>query len=340
MPTQAPSQATPAAQPPWLSVVVATRNRASLLAVTLQGIQKQSFQDYEVIVVDDGSSDATRSQYPALSQLLGARFRFVLLGQPDQPGHGPSTARNFGIHQAQGQVVSFCDDDDHWFDPNHLAMMSSAFSAMPQLGIYIANQRAVLASGEVKSADWLPQLCARVKPRQRHHEFGYLVTVADLCNSGGFAHLNTLALQRSIVTQICGFWERVSYEEDRDFFWRAVDCTPHIFFNPTVVAQHNIPEAQKQANQSTAHSWAERWMLATLVSQHISANVNSAAVAQVATSYEGDLNRKLASHFADINRFTTALQFGKRALATRFSYKWAAYLLYLKYKTYLVRHAT
>jgi len=340
MPTDDPSLSAPVAQPPWLSVVVATRNRARLLAVALQGIQKQTFQEFEVIVVDDGSSDTTRTQYTALSQQLGSRFRFVLLGQPDQPGHGPSAARNFGIHQAQGQIVCFCDDDDHWFDPNHLAMVFSAFSATPQLGMYIANQRAVLANGTVKSADWLPQLCERVKLRQRQHEFGYLVTVDDLCNSGGFAHLNTLALQRSIVTQIGGFWERVSYEEDRDFFWRAVDCCQNIFFNPTVVAQHNIPDAKKQANQSTAHSWAERWMLATLVSQHISANVNGAAIAKVATSYEGDLNRKLASHFADTKQFTTALQFGKRALATRFSYKWAAYLLYLKYKTYLAGQPT
>ena len=125
MPTATPSPATPAAQPPWLSVVVATRNRPGLLALALQGIQNQTFQDYEVIVVDDGSSDATRAQYPALGQLLGARFRFVLLGQPAQPGHGPSVARNFGIHQAQGQVISFCDDDDHWCDPAHLAMSAA-----------------------------------------------------------------------------------------------------------------------------------------------------------------------------------------------------------------------
>ena len=80
-------------------------------------------------------------------------------------------------------------------------------------------------------------------------------------------------------------------------------------------------------------------MLAALVSQHISTSVSSLFIAKLAASYEGDLNRKLAAQFGDSNKYSLALQFGKRALATRFSYKWAGYLLYLKFKTYLVRFA-
>lgn len=329
-----------ASQSPWLSVVVATRNRANLLETALLGIQKQTFQNYEVIVVDDGSSESTRAQYPALCQRLDSRFRFETLGQPGQIGHGPSVTRNFGINKAQGQVISFCDDDDYWVDSDHLAMMFSAFTDTPQLNMYIGNQRAVFASGEVKSADWLPQLSELVKARQPQHVHGYAVSECDLCLSGGFAHLNILALQRSVVDQINGFWEKISYEEDRDFFWRAVDCCQHIFFNPVVVAQHNIPDAQKHVNQSTAHSWVERWMMAALVSQHISISVNNPLIANLAASYEGDLNRKLAVQFCESNKVSLALQFGKRALAARFSYKWAGYLLYLKFKTYLVRFAS
>jgi len=290
-------------------------------------------------VVDDGSSDATRAQYPALCQQLGPRFKFEILGTAGQIGHGPSVARNFGISLAKGQVISFCDDDDHWFDPNHLAMMFSAFNDTPQLDMYIANQRAVLASGEVKAAQWLPTLSASVQARQPQHVHGYAVSQSDLCLCGGFAHLNILAVKRSVVDQIQGFWEKVGYEEDRDFFWRAVDRCQLIFFNPIVVAQHNIPDAQKQINQSTAHSWVERWMLAALVSQHICTQVESAPIAKVAASYEGDLNRKLASQFASNCKFPLALQFGKRALAARFSYKWASYLLYLQFKTFLTRRA-
>ena len=320
-------------QIPWLSVVVATRNRASLLETALKGIQNQTFQNYEVIVVDDSSSEATRAQYPALSHMLGNRFKFELFGATDQPGHGPSVARNFGVNLTQGQVISFCDDDDYWFHSAHLAMMFSVFSAMPELDMYIANQRAVFTNGIIQSADWLPLLCDRVKSRQYQHEYGYIISVDDLCSSGGFAHINTLAVKRSIVEQIQGFWERVGYEEDRDFFWRAADGCQRIFFNPTVVAQHNIPDAKKQDNQSTVHSWAERWMLATLVSQHISANVNSALIANLAVSYEGDLYRKLAIQFAASGQTTLAWQFGKRALAARFSFKWAGYLFYVKFKT-------
>ena len=78
-------------------------------------------------------------------------------------------------------------------------------------------------------------------------------------------------------------------------------------------------------------------MLATLLSQHISVNVNDALIAKLVVRYEGDLNRRLTLEFASQRRLTLALQFGKRALATRFSWKWAGYLLYLKAKTWLAR---
>jgi len=327
-------------QKPWLSVIVATRNRVSLLETALKGIQSQTFQNYEVIVVDDGSSEATRSQYPALSHLLGERFKFELLGWSDQPGYGPSVARNFGINLSQGQVICFCDDDDYWFNFAHLAMMFSVFSSMPELDMYIANQRAVCADGVIQRADWLPLLCKRLKSRQCQHEYGYVVSVEDLSCSGGFAHVNILAVRRDVVEQIQGFWERIGYEEDRDFFWRAVDCCQHIFFNPAVVAQHNIPDAKKQDNQSTARSWMERWMLSTLVSQHISASVRNVLIATLAVSYEGDINRKLSTQFIASGQTALAWQFGKRALATRWSFKWAGYLLYLKFQTYLVKVPT
>jgi glycosyltransferase involved in cell wall biosynthesis len=267
-----------------------------------------------------------------LWQKLDSRFKLSFLGASGQKGHGPSVARNHGLALVCGQVVAFCDDDDYWFEPAHISMMFGVFSNLPDTDMYIANQRAVLSTGEVKSADWLPQLCALVQPRVRQNSHGHLVTVADLCQSGGFAHLNTLAVRKPVIDQVHGFWEKVSYEEDRDFFWRAADCCKQIFFNPTVVAQHNIPDPKKQSNQSTTHSWIERWMLATLVSQHISVNVKNALIAQAAVNYEGDLNRKLATQFATSGRFALAWAFGKRALATRFSFKWLGYLALLRLK--------
>jgi len=86
-----------------LSVVIPTYNKASYLAMTLASFQSQTLDDFEVVVIDDGSTDCTRE---------------LLAGWPDprvrvlcQPNAGRSAARNRGVAAALGQWVVFCDDD-------------------------------------------------------------------------------------------------------------------------------------------------------------------------------------------------------------------------------------
>ena len=88
------------------SVVIPTFNRVSLLQRTLASVEAQSFTDFEIIVVDDGSTDGTRdwlaSQRPLLRVL-------------EQANRGPGAARNLGAREARGDYVAFLDSDDLWF---------------------------------------------------------------------------------------------------------------------------------------------------------------------------------------------------------------------------------
>jgi cellulose synthase/poly-beta-1,6-N-acetylglucosamine synthase-like glycosyltransferase len=311
--------------PALISIVIPSRNRASLLARALAGIQAQTCSDYEVIVVDDGSDEATRTAYQHIWSSLDARFRLALLGQPGQPGLGPSVTRNHGIALSKGEWLAFCDDDDFWCDADHLADVLAAFAALPTLDVYMANQRAVQVDGGSRS-DWLPQLTQHVAAQPRCIGGAVQVSVEELCRSGGFGHLNMLSLRKSLVTRIHGFWERVSYEEDRDFFWRAVDGARQIVFNPRVVAQHNVPDPQLRANASTAHSRQERGLLAALVCQHIATSVRHPAIAALAMGYSGDLLRHLSMGLKEAGQRHAALYFARQALAARYSFKWAAYV--------------
>src|SRR5947207_15248632 len=88
------------------SVVIPTYNRIKLLACTLNSVWSQSFSDFEVIVVDDGSADGT------------LEFLASLKGQADvlmQPHRGPGAARNLGASHARGKYLAFLDSDDLWF---------------------------------------------------------------------------------------------------------------------------------------------------------------------------------------------------------------------------------
>lgn len=88
------------------SVIIPTFNRAALLARTLDSVWAQRFTDFEVIVVDDGSTDGTLE----FLKSLGQRVRVL-----QQGNRGPGAARNLGVKAAQGNYIAFLDSDDVWF---------------------------------------------------------------------------------------------------------------------------------------------------------------------------------------------------------------------------------
>jgi glycosyltransferase involved in cell wall biosynthesis len=88
------------------SVVIPTYNRANLLLRAIASVRRQQFTDYEIIVVDDGSQDATRE----CLQNLRPQIRYLCQGN-----RGPGAARNAGIREARGDYVAFLDSDDLWF---------------------------------------------------------------------------------------------------------------------------------------------------------------------------------------------------------------------------------
>jgi len=291
----------------------------------LAHIVSQTFDAIEVIVVDDCSDVATRLAYAGMQQRFGGRMRLIELGAADGPGFGPSVARNTGIQSATGEIITFCDDDDIWTCDTHLAAMAEVFDSQPDVDLYIANQIAVSHLGVTERAHWLPALVTLMAHRPRTHPRGYRVALDELVRGGGFAQLNIVALRKSTAERIGGFWTRTSYEEDRDFFWRAADAARAVFFNPDLVAQHNVPDPARQNNLSRSFSQPERWLLSALVSQHIAMSVGSTAIRRLCQVYEGDILRHLSRYWSGQGRHALGMQYARRALAARASLKWALY---------------
>jgi glycosyltransferase involved in cell wall biosynthesis len=112
-------------------VVVATYNRAEFLPDTIRSILGQTYRNYELIIVDDGSTDHTREALkPYESQL-----RYIY-----QSNQGPSAARNAGVAQAKGEWIAIQDSDD-LSAPNHLAVFSDYVIKHPDCGMVFANGR-------------------------------------------------------------------------------------------------------------------------------------------------------------------------------------------------------
>ena len=114
-----------------VSVVVPTRNRSALLAMTLRSALAQRDVDMEIIVIDEGSTDDT----PALLGALGdSRVRVIRHETP----RGVSAARNHGAAEARGDWIAFLDDDDLWA-PEKLALQLQAVRASAALWVYVGH---------------------------------------------------------------------------------------------------------------------------------------------------------------------------------------------------------
>ncbi len=100
---------------PRVTVLITTWNRAHFLPQAIESVQKQSFQEWEIIIADNGSSDGTAEvgkKYQAQDQRIAYHYS----------PHLPSIAAisNFGLSRARGEYIAILDDDDYWLDPDKL----------------------------------------------------------------------------------------------------------------------------------------------------------------------------------------------------------------------------
>jgi glycosyltransferase involved in cell wall biosynthesis len=107
---------------PTLSVVIPTHNREKYLAQAINSVLRQSYRDYEIIVVDDGSTDKTAKLVASLSPPV----RYIY-----QENKGPSAARNTGIINADGRYIAFLDSDDK-FLPEKLEVVMKHMAKHPE----------------------------------------------------------------------------------------------------------------------------------------------------------------------------------------------------------------
>lgn len=128
---------------PRISIIVPTYNCDRYLPAAIDSVRRQTYTLYELIVVDDGSTDQTQQILQHYGRQLGDRFRSVY-----QPNQGVAIARNQGIQLARGEFIAFLDADDT-FLPDKLAAQVAVFEAHPHLGMVHSGWQRVTAQGEV-----------------------------------------------------------------------------------------------------------------------------------------------------------------------------------------------
>ncbi|MCU0920640.1 MAG: glycosyltransferase [Burkholderiaceae bacterium] len=188
---------TPTADP-VVSVVIPAYNAAWCVAKAVDSVLVQDFSPFELIVVDDGSTDATAEVLMA----YGDRLRLVR-----QANGGLSNARNAGIRTARGEWVAFLDADDWWL-PGKLSQQVAMMRQRPELGFCSTAARVEDPDGRLVNL-WR---CACWEGTFLVHLFG---SNADVAGSG-----SAVMARRSLFERTGGFDESLSSLEDIDMWMR------------------------------------------------------------------------------------------------------------------------
>jgi glycosyltransferase involved in cell wall biosynthesis len=180
---------------PEVSVILPTYNRAWILKEAIDSVLAQDFKDFELIVVDDGSTDDT-------GQILDSYDQDLMVLH--QSNRGVSAARNRGIDAAAGRLIAFLDSDDLWL-PRKLTTQVNFFNSNPAA---VINQTEEI---------WIRN-GIRVNPRTRHHKFSGMIFEKSLALC--LVSPSAVMMKRSLFEEVGLFDEDLPACEDYDLWLR------------------------------------------------------------------------------------------------------------------------
>ena len=122
------------------SVIIPAYNAEKFIARAVKSVLDQNYSDFELIILDDGSTDGTKAQ---IEQFADNRIRYIY-----EENGGVSAARNKGIIESKGQYICFLDADDEW-KPEHLHVMRTLTQKYSDCGLYVTGYDIRLGNGEI-----------------------------------------------------------------------------------------------------------------------------------------------------------------------------------------------
>ena len=179
---------------PTVSVIIHTYNNEKFIAETVASVLNQTYKDYEIIVVDDGSVDGTRDVLMPYMQKI--RYHYKENG-------GIASAKNAGIGLSQAEFVAFLDHDDLWV-PDKLQLQMEHFNENPQIGLVYAKYTSFRDGKEL-----------RTKP-----EKGYSGWIFKELLAKSFIQTSTVVVKRECLDAAGPYDETFSLGDEYDMFLR------------------------------------------------------------------------------------------------------------------------
>jgi glycosyltransferase involved in cell wall biosynthesis len=206
------------------SVVVPLFNKQAYVARCLKSIFCQTHTDFELIVVNDGSTDGSERE---LASFVDARLRVM-----HRANQGVSVARNAGVAAAQHEIVFFLDADDTW-EPGFLEQMARLVTLHPQAGVYASGTRKLFADGHAQECN----IAAPAFFTETAILRDYCQTFVDLGQSP-FSN-SSFGVRRQTFIQSGGYTPGVRLTEDSDL-WVRLSLISQMAFDPTPLANYYV----------------------------------------------------------------------------------------------------
>ncbi len=204
---------------PLVSVIIPTYNRASVLERAISSVLAQTFKDFELIVVDDGSRDSTPELLSQFDGKLTALF---------EANKGVSAARNLGIRHSQGELLAFLDSDDEWL-PEKLERQTALFAG--------AGPLFVCHTDEI----WLR---AGIQVTQKSYHFKQGGCFFDRALERCLISPSSAMISRSLLEKVGQFDEELIAAEDYDLWLRITAFHEVHFVAEPLVIKHGDCENQ------------------------------------------------------------------------------------------------
>lgn len=202
-------------QPVKVSVIMPAYNSEVYIRESIDSVLTQSFTDFELIVVDDGSTDATAK---IVQGFTDQRVRLIR-----QPNQGVSVARNAGMKAARGQFITFLDSDDLYY-PDFLKTLYHLIQSN-QTDMSFSNYSESYHAEDMQKTD-----ITKIRNFVKEKLFGTRVLTTDSQLDGLPVHINSVMIAKTLIERYhLRFLPNVRMYEDRNFLYKAFLATKKIY---------------------------------------------------------------------------------------------------------------
>jgi glycosyltransferase involved in cell wall biosynthesis len=196
---------------PYFSIVIPVFNKEKFVAKTIKSVLAQAFSDFEIIVVDDGSTDESEAK---ILEINDNRIRYY-----SKKNEGVAVARNFGVDKATSDYVCFLDADDYWY-PDFLKTMYQHTSEIPA-------QKVFVAAIEIETQNKLIKANYSI-PKKSDFE---IVDFFEASQKECVLWTSSVCIHKSVFEKVGLFDTKIKHGEDTELWIRIGLQFPIIFIN-------------------------------------------------------------------------------------------------------------